>query len=908
MTSFRGYTAALRHNLPAQSKLVPLWQWPRNHYAVMCSVSMVALLHCGSLAHAEAREPVAVGANQSLYDTHSDEKPSIGLVVVDAEGRLFVSGRAGPGGRVTLANGNRRLGATPVDEFGSWQMTLPYRPAVQDLRLTAVMHLAGGGAPLRGDVVSVRLPELRGREITVFDVARRHGHGIAALASSSTTDYPAVQVEPAKVLGGWEEGRRRPASRYNMVDRIGEALGTEDVELAIALRTQALTERLARSNVRVGPHAARQDGYGSASGKGYLQFAQSGQVVQGSGGGTGPQPAGGPANSDRSFKSSSESPFDWFYRISEGVNRSYNEVLKRIASDTAVPAAGPRPADARVTQPKSAPVAATPPSPPAPSGEGTVSEWISRANRDYQAVVRRISGSVDAPTTDGKPLPQPGDAVPIAGAATAAKVAAEQAAAETAAAQKAAVEKAAAEAKRAADMRAAAEKAAADKAAAEAKRIADEQAAAAKAAAERAAAETRRQAEEREAAERAVAEKAALEKAATESAEREAQRLAEARVAADQAAAEAKRQAEERAERERAAVEAVAAEQKRLQEAEQAVAEAKRIADQRAEADKAAVERAAEDKLAADQAAADRAVAARALAQAQRFTELRGLADRAAADYERAKVAAERSELQLERLSSAFAAAEAELAAGDESLRQARALLAGATTAAARRQAEGLLAERQRVMDGRARATDVARMAVENQRQVVEQAKDAAERAVDAKRLADAAIERVGLAQNEADRRRKEIQLADAAKLAREAAERAEAALVAAEAVRAAQEAALRRATASKATPEPVIVAAAQTAAGGASASGRRHIVRAKRQRPASATSCPQSGVRIRAPGWYVVKPGDTLSHIALWHYGRASLYPRIYRANRSRVADPDLIFVCQRLWLPAVQASVRRR
>lgn len=62
-------------------------------------------------------------------------------------------------------------------------------------------------------------------------------------------------------------------------------------------------------------------------------------------------------------------------------------------------------------------------------------------------------------------------------------------------------------------------------------------------------------------------------------------------------------------------------------------------------------------------------------------------------------------------------------------------------------------------------------------------------------------------------------------------------------------------------------------------------------------------GTRI-VPGYFgyrehLVKKGDTLSAIAKVHYGKASLYPRIVRANPNEISDPDLIFPGQVFKIP---------
>jgi LysM repeat protein len=50
---------------------------------------------------------------------------------------------------------------------------------------------------------------------------------------------------------------------------------------------------------------------------------------------------------------------------------------------------------------------------------------------------------------------------------------------------------------------------------------------------------------------------------------------------------------------------------------------------------------------------------------------------------------------------------------------------------------------------------------------------------------------------------------------------------------------------------------------------------------------------------FHVVVRGDTLSALAKKYYGKASLYPRIFEANRDILSDPNLIKVGQRLRIP---------
>lgn len=49
----------------------------------------------------------------------------------------------------------------------------------------------------------------------------------------------------------------------------------------------------------------------------------------------------------------------------------------------------------------------------------------------------------------------------------------------------------------------------------------------------------------------------------------------------------------------------------------------------------------------------------------------------------------------------------------------------------------------------------------------------------------------------------------------------------------------------------------------------------------------------------YVVKSGDTLSHIAQRYLGNANEYPKIYDLNRDILNDPDKIYPGQKLRIP---------
>ncbi len=63
--------------------------------------------------------------------------------------------------------------------------------------------------------------------------------------------------------------------------------------------------------------------------------------------------------------------------------------------------------------------------------------------------------------------------------------------------------------------------------------------------------------------------------------------------------------------------------------------------------------------------------------------------------------------------------------------------------------------------------------------------------------------------------------------------------------------------------------------------------------------ACRHSGRRITPPARYTVRRGDSLWRISERHYNAGRLYPKIFRANRKIIRDPDLIYPCQRVRVP---------
>ncbi len=68
---------------------------------------------------------------------------------------------------------------------------------------------------------------------------------------------------------------------------------------------------------------------------------------------------------------------------------------------------------------------------------------------------------------------------------------------------------------------------------------------------------------------------------------------------------------------------------------------------------------------------------------------------------------------------------------------------------------------------------------------------------------------------------------------------------------------------------------------------------------PAKAAAPAEAPEQAEEVEWYEVKAGDTLGRIAQHFYGKASLYPKIFEANRDTLSNPDLIKVGQRLRIP---------
>jgi len=62
----------------------------------------------------------------------------------------------------------------------------------------------------------------------------------------------------------------------------------------------------------------------------------------------------------------------------------------------------------------------------------------------------------------------------------------------------------------------------------------------------------------------------------------------------------------------------------------------------------------------------------------------------------------------------------------------------------------------------------------------------------------------------------------------------------------------------------------------------------------------------VSEPRTYTVVAGDSLSKIAKREYGKASLWPRIFEANKDQIKNPDLIHPGQKLRIPEADAPAK--
>ena len=134
-------------------------------------------------AAAPASAPAAKTATASPAPA---KPPSFDIVSVDPQGQAVIAGRAAPGDRVRVLDGDRAIGEVTADARGEWVLvpSVPIMPGNRQLNLEAT---APGGGPVRrsGDVVALSVPP-----------------PVAAGASPSTLAVllPGDTNQPARVL------------------------------------------------------------------------------------------------------------------------------------------------------------------------------------------------------------------------------------------------------------------------------------------------------------------------------------------------------------------------------------------------------------------------------------------------------------------------------------------------------------------------------------------------------------------------------------------------------------------------------------------------------------------------------------------------------------------------------------
>ena len=311
--------------------------------------------------------------------------------------------------------------------------------------------------------------------------------------------------------------------------------------------------------------------------------------------------------------------------------------------------------------------------------------------------------------------------------------------------------------------------------------------------------------------------------------------IAEAKQAESASQAEARRAADAQE------AEARRAEQSRLAVEEKRAADARKTAEAR-QTDEA--RRVVEAKQAAD---------AREAAEARRVAEARAADDARKAEELRVAAAAKQAE-------DARRAAEAQKAADARRAEEMRVAAVAKQAEDARRVAEAQIAD--------------ARRAEETRIAAAKQAEDV-RRAEDARRVAEAQTREASQATAAPSRKR----AGDHRKVSQKRAGRKER-------------------TARKGGPSrKVAVASSRKRAKAGSSAGGGKGQRWKKTHPELV--CRMAGARTSVPGWYIARREDTLWKIAARHYGAGRRFPVIYRANARRIADPNRLVRCQRLYLP---------
>ncbi len=242
---------------------------------------------------------------------------------------------------------------------------------------------------------------------------------------------------------------------------------------------------------------------------------------------------------------------------------------------------------------------------------------------------------------------------------------------------------------------------------------------------------------------------------------------------------------------------------------------------------------------------------------------------------------------------------DARIAAAKQAEDEARQVDEGRRVAEAQKAADAKTADDARIAAAK-QAEDEARRA-EEARRVAE-----AQKAADAKTAADARIAAAKQVEDEARQVDEARRVAEARKAAD--AKRAEGQIAAAdrkpgeakvpETIKANVAPSRKRAAAQRRSPRKERAARKGGQSRKVAVAASRKRAKGGRTKKAEHT-CRTAVRHTNAPGWYIARRGDTLWKIAARHYGKGRRFTMIYNANARRIADPDRIARCQRIYLP---------
>ena len=88
-----------------------------------------------------------------------------------------------------------------------------------------------------------------------------------------------------------------------------------------------------------------------------------------------------------------------------------------------------------------------------------------------------------------------------------------------------------------------------------------------------------------------------------------------------------------------------------------------------------------------------------------------------------------------------------------------------------------------------------------------------------------------------------------------------------------------------------------------AATSSKSRVKVSARKVPGGRGTCSRAGRSVDLPAMYVVKSGDTLWDISRRYYDKGSKFEKIVRANSAKIESPDMIFPCQKIYLPGRHA-----